>query len=646
VLTDAARSRISNVISKRMQVTASGSLSGDWSKAREESLKYYLREPFGNEEEGRSSVVSGDVAEVVDAAMPSLMRILYGGEDIVRVLPRGPEDVEAAKSCNDYVSLVLDGRNDGFTVLHDWIKDALITRVGACKYFWEDETPAPTLHEGLTPDEIELTGAEPVEGEDDLWLVPAQPKGRVRIESFPVEELYISATARDVSRAPIVAHGRSLTISDIRKMGYDVDASVSDSSDVDDELPETIVRDRGDTDADDEDPDPLAREVMFFEGFTHLALDEGEKTLSLCRVVFVGKDCSTLLHVEPADEPNIIVWSPVRMPHRLVGKSLADDVMDIQQIKSMALRGAVDGLALANNPRRYVVEGQAEVGDLIENRIGQIIRVKQQGAVARETDGEAMTAGLQITEYMDGVRQDRTGIRPVSSLNSDAINAYSQTARGAELADTAANDRLELIARTFAETAMKPLVRGIIRLGSQHEGDVITGEIGVAYKEIRKADLDADRDMRVSVGTGANGVREKIAKADGLYGVLSNVVQMQGGLNGPFVTQKEARAVLSEVITARGFKNVDTYLAPQAEAPPEPPAGPDPEQMAADAEMQAKQAKVEAELQLQRYKIDAEMQLAREKMNAELQLRREQLALSGTGNMGLGGAIRLGGQVG
>lgn len=647
MLEEATRSRLSNIIAKRMRVTASGSGSGEWSRAREKALQYYLREPFGNEEAGRSSVVSGDVAEVVDAAMPSLMRILYGGEDIVKVLPRGPEDVEAAKSCNDYVSLVLDGKNDGFTILHDWIKDSLITRVGACKYFWEEEPQPPELFEDLNEEEAALSGAEAVG--PGLWAVPRPPKGRVRIEAFPVEELYITATARNVERAPIVAHGRSLTISEIRKLGYDVPPDVAEGGEDDDNPPESLVRDRGDVD-DEDDPDPLAREVMFFEGFTRLALDDAETTASLYRVVFVGKDCGTLLAVEPAEEPNIIVWSPVRMPHRLVGKSLADDVMDVQQVKSMALRGVVDGLALANNPRRYGVEGQFDIGDVVENRIGQLIRVKQQGAVQMEEQGNAIAAGLQITEYMDAVRQDRTGIRPVSSLNSDAINAYSQTARGAELADNAANDRLELIARTFAETAMKPLVRGIIRLGAQHEADTIEGDVGGVYKTINKQDLDPNRDIRVSVGTGSNGVREKIAKADGLFTVLSNVVQMQGGVTGPFVTEKEARAVLTEVITARGFKNVDAFLAPPK---PEDPAGtqqgPDPEMLAAQAEMQAKQQKIEAELALQRYKIDAEIELAREKMAAELQLKREQMALavgSSLSGPGIGGEVRFGGQVG
>jgi hypothetical protein len=173
-------------------------------------------------------------------------------------------DVEAAQACNDYVSLVLDGRNDGFTILHDWIKDALITRVGACKFFWEQEDGPVKLYEGLTPEEVEQAGAELVS--EGLWAVQ-EPRGRVRIESFPVEELYITATARDVSRAPIVAHGRLLTISEIRKLGYDVNADVSDSGEEEDDLPEARVRDRGDV-RDEDDMDPLSREVMFFEGFT------------------------------------------------------------------------------------------------------------------------------------------------------------------------------------------------------------------------------------------------------------------------------------------------------------------------------------------------------------------------------------------
>jgi hypothetical protein len=40
-----------------------------------QALEYYMREPYGNEVEGKSSIVTGEVAEVVDGALPQLMRV-------------------------------------------------------------------------------------------------------------------------------------------------------------------------------------------------------------------------------------------------------------------------------------------------------------------------------------------------------------------------------------------------------------------------------------------------------------------------------------------------------------------------------------------------------------------------------------------
>ena len=54
-------------------------------------------EPFGNEEEGRSQVVSMDVRDTVQAIMPSLMRIFHGSDRTVEYVPQSAEDVASAK---------------------------------------------------------------------------------------------------------------------------------------------------------------------------------------------------------------------------------------------------------------------------------------------------------------------------------------------------------------------------------------------------------------------------------------------------------------------------------------------------------------------------------------------------------------------
>src|SRR5690625_4969689 len=85
---------------------------------------YYHGRPFGDEEEGRSRVVSTEVRDAVRARLPSLMRIFFGPEDAVEFRPEGPEDVELARQKTDYVNFVIREDNPGFIEFYAALKDA------------------------------------------------------------------------------------------------------------------------------------------------------------------------------------------------------------------------------------------------------------------------------------------------------------------------------------------------------------------------------------------------------------------------------------------------------------------------------------------------------------------------------------------
>src|SRR5712691_1963988 len=88
--------------------------------------------------EGRSRAVSTDVADTVEGLMPTLMEIFCGGDEVVRFEPVGPEDVAAAEQETDYVNHVFMQGNPGFVALYSFIKDALLSKVGVVKVWWEE----------------------------------------------------------------------------------------------------------------------------------------------------------------------------------------------------------------------------------------------------------------------------------------------------------------------------------------------------------------------------------------------------------------------------------------------------------------------------------------------------------------------------
>ena len=101
---------------------ALGYMTSNLANDRKKAMDYYLGEPFGNEVEGRSEVVSRDVADTIEWIMPSLIKIFTSGDEIMRFEPEGPEDQQEAEQATQYINYIFQRQNNGFVVLHNLFK--------------------------------------------------------------------------------------------------------------------------------------------------------------------------------------------------------------------------------------------------------------------------------------------------------------------------------------------------------------------------------------------------------------------------------------------------------------------------------------------------------------------------------------------
>ena len=226
---------------------ASGHMSSELSAQREDAMKYYLGEKFGNEIDGRSEIVTTDVRDTVEYIMPSLMRIFTTHNNIAEFEPQGPEDVEMAQQATDYCNYVFNRQNEGFKVLYDVFKDALISKTGIVKHYWEEKAEqSRETYTNLTEIEyqsilanddieiLELTDNLVQESQKlpdgtetpdvysyDVVAMRKKVNGQVRIMSVPPEEFLISRRAVDLQTAPFICHRVKKTVSDLILEGYD-----------------------------------------------------------------------------------------------------------------------------------------------------------------------------------------------------------------------------------------------------------------------------------------------------------------------------------------------------------------------------------------------------------------------------------------
>ncbi|MCX8505676.1 MAG: hypothetical protein ORN98_03565 [Alphaproteobacteria bacterium] len=585
---------------------------------REQALRYYRGELFGNEVDGRSQIVSRDVADAIDGMMPSLLRIFSSGSDVVRFVPRQAEEEALAKQVTQYVNYIWNNANPGFSTYYQWFKDALLFRLGVVKIWWDAAPRRITLaYAGLNRAELGLllqdegvqllhwqsndgnegdgenlpdlgNSAELAGGfssaEDtlrfDVKICQSDLKGRVAVVPVPPEEFLYDINAASIETADFVAHRMQMTTSDVIAQGFDEDlvrqltknnpnaaGSLSQNS----EKLNRLGRTSHDHNVDSGQFDPASSLLWVTECYVHVDMDgdgltEWHKITVASSAGVAGKKPGTqhgnglvILADEEIEQLPFACLTPILMPHQCVGRSVADQVMDLQLIKSTLLRQMLDNLYLTNNPEKEVVEGLANVEDLLTSRPGGIKRVKQAGVIRTLETPFVAGATFPMLDYIDTARQQRTGLIAMNQgLDADTLN---KTATGINLLANAGKERVELIARVFAETGVRQAFRRILELVSKHENQSQILKLNGQFVPINPQNWRSDWDMTIEVGIGTGTREAQIAQIGALMQVSQHIVAQQGGLNGPLVTWQNLFDQISKYVELMGLQAGDRYFS-------------------------------------------------------------------------------------
>ena len=635
-----------------------GFIETETTDARRKALEYYNREPYGNEVEGRSSIVTGEVAEVVDGALPQLLRIFTSSDEMVRFEPKNAGDEEKAKQATEYINWVLNHDNQGTILFHNWFKDALLQKNGIVKVYWDDQTDVTKeKYEGLNEEELTMLLADPeveVVSQDMEELVPAsqdpvtgmpvppvfsysvklkrtKKTGKVIVENVPPEEFLISKKARTIADAPFVAHRKLSTRSELVAMGFDktlVDALPSYSDLTYSE--ERIARyDRGEMPDEVSSLDHTMQDVEVMECYIKVDFD-GDGIAELRKVTYAGKD---ILDNEEVDFVPFCSICPIPMPHKFFGQSLADRATDLQLIKSTVTRQILDNMYMVNSPRMAAVEGQVNLDDLLTVTANGVIRVKNAGALNPVVVPPTAAQSFPLLQYLDQVQAKRTGINEMSQ-GLDANILQNTTATAVAMVQNAAAGKVEMIARIFAETGIKDLFEKMLQLLCKYQDKARIIRLRGRYVSIDPREWENGFDLSINVGLGTGDKQQQMAMIAAVMQKQEQILQTQG-YNNPLVTITQYRQTLGRFIEAAGFKDSQEFfkeIPPELEqqmAQPQQPQ-PDPAVQAymaqAQAQMQIDQAKAQQEMQLAQQKAQSDMELQMAKAQAEIQLKREKAA--------------------
>ena len=631
---------------------AIGYSDSELSADRIEATEFYLGKQFNTVPDGKSSIVATEVADVVEHLMSSLLEVFMRSGEIFRFLPRHPDDASKAEAATVLVNSIFASQNNGYLILSDLIKDALLYKTGVARAFFDtDITYAVETYEGLTeldvaaladdPDVEVLeavsisTDAEPALFETfDVQLRRTRRDSRIKIENVAPEDFLFSPQATSVEDATFLAMRTYQTVGDLVSQGYDrdeVEAHVGLGEGFDEQ--ETQVRhdeiDGGSTHNYALRNNELVRVVE-----SYMPLDMHETGIpTLHKVLTIGQS-NHVLDVEPVDNAPFVCATPIRVPHRLVGRSVAEMVTDIQRVKSVALRGVLDNLYLTNDARVAVVEGRVNLDDMLQSRPGGIVRMDAPGMVQPLPVPQVGPQGMSLLNYMDQVRDQRTGSKNLH-LDPDALQ--STTAAGVNAAIQGGQAKALMIARTIAETGIRPMAQLLLQLAIKHlDGPQQVRVGGDMFETIDPASIDVKFDVDIDVGLGTGRDAERMSALQQIAGLQREILQ-ELGLENPVVSVEQYLSTVRRLGMMAGIKDVDTMFATdqqlaefrQMQAQQPPKEDPEVAQRRAEfeAEIQLKREQQIADHQLEREKLEAELALKQQEMSVELELRRAKLAM-------------------
>ena len=632
------------------------------SDTRDKALDYFMgnMDKYVPPEANRSKVVSRDVADTIGWMLPGIMRVFTASDRMAIAEPEGDDDLEFADQATEGMNYVFWKDNKGYEIVYNATWDALLMGNGIVKTYYDDEPVYKvSFHSGLTEDQAalllqdettEVLAQEQNEqalddgmgGQIMLTLYDLKIKrkvldGRFVIDVIPPEEFLISEEAIWTDEAAFTDHWQQKTRSDLVAMGYDKAEIYAIPAAGRADTPEEIARNLY---VDAESTDKSMELVDYHECYIRVDVDD-DGIAELVRACYAGDQSGKLLDWEVWEDEHPFDDIPCEpIPHRWDARSVADETMDIQDIKTVISRQYLNNLYWVNNPQQYVAGKVKNPEALTDPQFGQPV-MGEAGtsitALERPYIGDKALMGLN---HFDEVRQARTGVgRQSMALDPEALQ--NQTATAAQNQRDASYSQVELVARNMAEWGWSKVFRKLMRLMIKHQ------------KQPRKLMLNDKKaiqidprfwnaDMKVMINTGlGTGSRDRdlsmLQTVMQSQLMLADRFQASGATEDAIDMLPKILMTMEKMAEAAGIRNPEDFYPEYteekvaqlkqmaAQAAQQPPPQVLIEQAKAQAAMQLKQNEGQVTLQVEQGKIEAHVRESQ--LNSEVQVRREQAQL-------------------
>lgn len=382
-------------------------------------------------------------------------------------------------------------------------------------------------------------------------------------------------------------------------------------SEIEDALPEPALHDKH----------------LWIEGWVTLPyIKESEydqATSGLYKVTMLGPSYHVIEAVPFSGMTPFAALTPDPIPHQLEGRSIGDKTVDLQEVMSFIARSMNNSLALAIQTRLAYTEGEVDADDIESHIIARPIRTQKPGQIQEIKHDFVGREALGVLEYYKNTIEDRVG---VANPALDPAALQSSNAIGVAAVVSQAQLQTEFIARIFADTGIKRLMKGLLQLVIEHPDPERVIKSQGQWVEVDSSAWDPTLDVSVNVALGG-GLTEQRYAALADAGNEQKEILSTVGLANPIVTPTTYAEIQRRKLALRGFKDAE-LIWPVPDPNWQPPAPP-PDANMALVQVEANRAKAEADIAQQKAAVAAEKAKVEEMRKAlDLELKREEMHMT------------------
>ena len=519
-----------------------------------------------------SNVTASDFHDTVEWAIPSLIKVFWGGEDVCKLQGVNSEaDNKAAQTLGELIKYQLERKNDGFLVFYDWIKNSLIDNMGIVKCYWEREEDVEQKHLVVTEDQLMEMQANPkidinsvekvaqgvidVDYNEVTNVIKNQPK----LEVVPPSEFRFSPEARNLEDVGFVAHRKVVMLDYLRRrekegVFFNIDKVVEDegsNGSVQRTMYETDLNPRSYDSMGGKDSEKAKQEYLLYECYIKTDIND-DGILEDVIVTLVGNTIIRLEENTMGRHPFFAI-SPIRDTMRLFPKrGIADLVGELQDLHTALLKQIIYNIAINNDKQAFInIDCLVDPNEFIDGKKAVRVTGDPSQAVKWAPVEPLSPSAFAFLETLQGMKENRTGItRYNQGVDASSLN---KTATGITQIMNASNQRLELIARIFAETGVKQLFRHMIKMNQMFITDETFIRVTDQRKPIIPDDLAGTIDITVNIGVAAGTKQQQMQNMQMLLQMYPQVV------NAGIADQSHVAYAFDRIIESMGYKNVSDF---------------------------------------------------------------------------------------